>query len=211
MINVYVNASDVAKYTRHNKFASEEERRQCFWSSNKKLKDLYGVVVDEKPRTAIAGELCSLAKTDLVEIRNNLRLPDQSSIQDIANEIRRAVVAPCSNARTNEEMTSMLDQTVSQAFTSTREYEKLAAAVEQDARMERGSKQEDSSLTTCEAYLNEKITQRNERLYKKLIFGDGVINIYCIGKIDGFAQDTQRVVEVKERRKRLFNVVQCSC
>ena len=85
--------------------------------------------------------------------------------------------------------------------------EKVASAAEREARMQRGTLRESSNLDGLARERGESVNDRNNRAYSRRVgtTPDGR-KVILVGRIDGKVENGH-VVEVKERRNRLFNRV----
>tara|TARA_Y100000992_G_C21218303_1_gene469084 strand:- start:592 stop:1122 length:531 start_codon:yes stop_codon:yes gene_type:complete len=83
--------------------------------------------------------------------------------------------------------------------------EELAGAAEAEVAVERGRLREESSLDEIEHRTKRRLYSRNDTLYKKCVSRAHGRDIILVGRTDG--SDGSRVIEVKERRNRLFKKV----
>ena len=207
---IIVNASDLAKYTGHNRYCKGEERWSTFWSSNKALAKSLGV--EYKPRVFSHTEnFCSqMSQTDKSAMCESLQIESGSTPRAIAQKLEARVVHPAVDQGTNAKATETMCVSSSEATkgmaaaTITRAQEAFA----KDVQLKRGIAREKQSIDEYEKKSGNRVVERNTRKLSKVICDVGEeYEIMLVGKIDGMLQDTGEVVEIKERRNRLFGCV----
>lgn len=200
-----VNASDLAKYVGLNPYCTQEEAIAQFWRSNRRLAQNIGIEVEEA-----VGSVMKVLKTidvkDRESICDTLQISRESSMVNICDAITTKHSDPVSDADTNLQMSNLLQDSenlITQTLSETT-ISRLSTALEEDVRMKRGSKREASSLDQVEIDRNVRITQRNARCVRKKICTVSGFSVVLVGKTDGMIMETGEVVEVKERREKLF-------
>lgn len=204
-MTVQVNASDLSKYVGLNPHCTEEEALAQFWRSNRRLAQNLGIEVEET-----VGPVMKVLKTidtqDRESICDTLQISRESSMVNICDVITSKHSDPVSDADTNLQMSSLLQdsenlitQTLSETTVS-----RLSTALEEEVRMKRGIKREASSLDEVEKDHNVRVTQRNTRCVRRKMCTVSGFSVVLVGKADGVIAETGEIVEVKERREKLF-------
>jgi len=190
---IYLRSSDVAKLTGHNKYQSLEKTVNELLSRNG-IQDRY------VPKSNIEEGLAQLSEGQLSTLKQELDVPNDSSLSQIETVIKSTVMGPSYSGKLTEEESK---QNVDKKLDGKTILQSLEVGIKQDLRMRRGNIKENSNLDSIQKENGIKIQQRNSKMYTKELYrGDK----YCLiirGKVDGLSDGT--IVETKNRTKYLFN------
>ena len=190
---IYLRSSDIAKLTGHNKYESKHKVINELLSRNG-IKDVY------VPKSNLEEGLHKLTPSQVIILKEELKLPDHCSLSDIEKNIKSTILYPSQDGNLSEEESKQL------VDLKTEDKEVLGYllhSIKQDLRMRRGNVKENKNLDKIQSEQKITISQRNSKMYiKELYRGES----YCLiirGKVDGIAEDT--IIETKNRTKYLFN------
>lgn len=206
---IRVNASDVARFTGHNRYCAPEERRTHFWSSNRRLARKLGIVFQEKYGSKTEEFVASIPVRERQTLCAANGLDDDASVAALSQLVHERVVAPAvceaSSADADKTMAATLAATMSgmsDALTA-----RACEAVGRDTQIRRGIEREDASLDRFEKESGVQVIERNAEFLQATIGAWNGHSILLVGKVDGRLASTGEVVEAKERRNRLFGFV----
>lgn len=206
---IVINASDLAKYTGHNTFCTPEEVSSQFWTTNKKLAQELGAEYKSKSFSHTEELVSNISRSERNELRSTLGLDRGASDQAIAHQLRECVVKPATCSSTNAGATKKLCQATTKvvAGLSEESVQMAKRAFEKDTQISRGIAREKNSIDNFQKSTGQLVIEQNARRFTKSIGKCRNYDIMLVGKVDGMLQSTGEVVEVKERRKRLFGRV----
>jgi hypothetical protein len=205
---IQINASDFAKYSGHNPYASGEEQEECFWRSNARLASRVGRAPSER-LSCVEKAVRECSGVDVDSMRNNLSLPSNASAADISRAIQTQVVTPAVAQNTTAQLSTVLaasSKTVLAGFPAAAAAS-VVESIERDTQIQRGRVRERSSLDLLEGEAGRRIVNRNDRCLRKTLFHIDGAPVTLLGRVDGRLETTGEVVEAKERRNRLFGRV----
>ena len=194
MINIRLNASELAIITGHNKYQSIDAiKEKILIRNNLKL----GVI----PLNTVHKELLNIKNQKIIEkLKRNLSLSNNCSLEKVVSTLKQKYIDPSSNTDTEKESHTILENLLNKSPDIKNILEK---SLYKDLIKNKGNKNESKSLNKHELAVNIRITHRNDTLYKKTLYVGDKYTIIIQGKIDGMiGGDT--VVESKNRSKRLF-------
>ena len=104
---------------------------------------------------------------------------------------------------TNAETTAHLE-----ALPASLKKRTIAESIEHEAQKMRGVKREKSSIDRLEVETGRAVGKRNTQFFRrKLPIDRDDVLVELVGMVDGRFEDTNEIIEIKERRKRLFGRV----
>ena len=190
---IKLRASEIASYAGMNPYNSVENAVQ----------NLLG----PQFKTNLEKELFYSSKEELSEVAQKLGLPKdekKETILKIMQEKMSTVTSEKLKDEDSKKRTSQLSKELGLA-------KKMKEAVEGDVRMKRGNILEKKELNKMQSRRGTKIVNRNSCFYTTTIeLGEyQSVNYTAIvtGKIDGYEEETGKLIESKHRRSRLFNDV----
>ena len=198
MKNIIVVASELSIITGHNTF----EKIQKAIDSVLNRSDIVKKYI---PKSKIEETLLNLTDKDFINIKKELKLPDDTSLKEVENVIKKQVMGKSLDSNLSEDQSK---EKVNEVLKSMPTLSKcLEGSVKQDLRMKRGNIKEDNNLDKTEKKSNIVITDRNSQMYEKLLYSDpdGRYQVILRGKVDGM--NNEYVVETKNRTRRLFNMI----
>jgi hypothetical protein len=193
---IFINASELAKLTGHNKFEDFSKTIKTILSRNKLSNDYIAKSNTEE-------SLRSLKSEQLACIRNELTLPKTATIKEIESVIKNTVInKSLSNDMTEDTSKSVADKTLLKTPMINMV---LKSGIKKDIQMKRGNVKEEKNLNLSEKKEKIVIKQRNSQMYSKVLFVEpgGKYKTIIRGKVDGIMDDT--IVETKNRSRRLFH------
>ena len=206
--SIRINASDLAKYTGHNGFCAPNEVAACFWNSNRALAIEYNVETPRLYANRTEEAIAKMTEADRSVLKHAIGVAHDAAPQALSRAVHaRAVEA--AQQPTNAGVDSALAATSADliANLSLSAARQTADALEMDARVQRGIAKETESIDALEVQRGMRIVERNqEHLREKIAEWNG-LDVILVGRVDGRIQGTGEVVEIKERRKRLFEMV----
>lgn len=164
-----------------------------------------GIVKKYIPKSKIEETLLNLDLEKLNVIKKELNLDINTNIKDLESFIKKNVMGASYDSNLSEEMSK---KKVDDILKKMPELNKcLEKSVKQDLRMRRGNIKEDNNLDKTEKQCNIVITDRNSKMYSKVLYIDpgNRFQIIIRGKVDGMNEEY--IVETKNRTKRLFNMI----
>ena len=197
-MNIVIVASELSIITGHNKYEKIQKAIDSVLNRS-------GIVKKYIPKSKIEETLLSLTEKDFINIKKELKLPDDTPLKEVENVIKKQVMGKSLDSNLSETQSK---EKVDEVLKSMPILNKcLEGSVKQDLRMKRGNIKEDNNLDKTEKKSNIVITDRNSQMYEKLLYKDpnGNYQVILRGKVDGM--NDEYVVETKNRTKRLFNMI----
>jgi len=189
---IYLRSSDLAKLTGHNKFQSLEKTVNELLSRNG-IQDRY------VPKSNIEEQLVQLTTDQLITLKQELNLPNESSLSQIETVIKSTIMGNSySGTLTEEESKKRVDDKLEGKAI----LQSLKVGIKQDLQMRRGNIKEDSNLNSIQKKKGIQIQQRNSKMYTKELYRSDKYCLIIRGKVDGMSDGT--IVETKNRTKYLF-------
>ena len=197
-----VCASDVGKFAGLNPYTTEDENARAFWRRNAKVARALGKHVPEEAFCRTNVERVILQSSSEERASVGARLGTTSDAASLIKHIQSTVVSPAVSQGTAKQCDAALATTA-----LAKEGSKLGEAIEQDVRLQRGTKREHDCLEHVQRAHDCPVVDRNKvYLHARLLeTTDAVVEL--VGFVDGVFEDTGHVVEVKQRRNRLFGRV----
>ena len=195
-----IRASDLAKFTGHNTFVTPHEVRTLFWQRNAKLAARFGIAVEEEVDEL---ERCvrACSADERAAVARSVALPDDADAATVARAVERTLVEPMAVAPTTTAATTQLEAMAPPL-------QALRAPIEREAQKLRGVRRETASIDRLEQETGRRVGKRNTQFYrKKLPLARQDVVVELVGMLDGRFEDTGELVEIKERRNRLFGRV----
>ena len=190
---IKLRASEIASYAGMNPYNSVE----------KAVQNLLG----PRFKTNLEKELFYSSKEELSQVAQKLGLSKDEKKEVILKTMQEKMAPVTSEKLKDEESkkrTSQLSKELGLA-------KKIKEAVEGDVRMRRGNLLEKKELNKMQSRRGTNIVNRNSCFYTTTIeLGEyESINYTAVvtGKIDGYEEETGKLIESKHRRSRLFNEV----
>ena len=194
--SVRIRASELAKYIGRNPYVNTEEAIQLFWERNSTLAETYGVKVDVADPMTKKLKTCTAAERE--SIATHFSLPSGSSAQVLASALTEQVVHNVAKTPT----TYAADAALSKLPPAVAP---VASVVAHESQKMRGVLREKESIQQTELETGRQVGARNDEYLRHSLFAVDGMPVVLGGMIDGaFVQDRE-VVEIKERRNRLFN------
>ena len=204
---IQINCSDLAKFTGHNPYCSDEESTRAFWQSNRCLALKLGRKPEEN--IGIVEEALKMCDTQQLEdLRFNLKIDSAASCKDISREIGRAIVTPAVVQTSNSLVSDVMQEKCDRAVKGSAEsLTRVRDAIAQQTQMKRGTVLEKNSLDELEKQSGKRVMHRNSKCLRSTLFRVNDMEVVLVGKVDGRFEETGEIIEAKERRKRLFERV----
>ena len=197
MKTINIRSSDLAKLTGHNTYEPLDKVVKTILNDNK-IKSCY------VPKTNIEASLSELSPEKLKTIKQELKLSPKANIKDIESEIKKSVMKDSYSSNIKEETSK---DNLKQNLEGKKTLQLLESSIQHDLQMKRGNIKESMNLNSIEKKRDMIITKRNSKLYSKELYRSPDES-YCLilkGKVDG--QSGDRIIETKNRTKRLFKVL----
>mgnify|MGYP001440470573 CR=1 FL=1 len=198
MQKIIIVASELSIITGHNPFEKLQKAIDSVLNRS-------GIVKKYIPKSKIEETLLNLKDKDFINIKKELKLPDDTSLKEVEDVIKKQVMGKSLDSNLSEDQSK---EKLNEVLKSMPTLSKcLEGSVKQDLRMKRGNIKEDNNLDKTEKKSNIVITDRNSQMYEKLLYSDpdGVYQVILRGKVDGM--NNEYVVETKNRARRLFNKI----
>ena len=198
MKKIFVVASELAIITGHNTFENIQKAIDSVLNRS-------GIVKIYIPKSKVEETLLNLKDKDFIKIKKELKLPDDTSLKEVEDVIKKQVMGKSLDSSLSEDQSK---EKLNEVLKSMPVLSKcLEGSVKQDLRMKRGNIKEDNNLDKTEKKSNIVITDRNSQMYEKLLYSDpdGKYQVILRGKVDGM--NDEYVVETKNRTRRLFNMI----
>ena len=214
---IRITASNFAKYAGCNPFCDEAERTSTFWKHNDRLARELGRddVIDNEPpaTTRVEAHVTAAPRSVRKQLCEALGAPITLAATPIliAAAIQDRVVSPAVKQETAAKADAALKTDVARTLPA-----EVQTVIAHDVQLQRGVKREASNVDNVQQTTGRVVTTRNDTYMDCKLFDvplpgdDGVCRIgevWLSGMIDGAFADTGHVVEVKERRNRLFHRV----
>lgn len=206
---ILVCASDLARYTGHNRFSSHDETRTAFWSRNRNLGEHLNI--EYKPRfESHTHRVLSdqLSMDDVESLRQACNLSVNTPVNTVSRVVHDEIVAPHTGSTVSigDAMSAVKRATSCMTGMSSSGKRTLTAALQTDVPIVRGTVGETDILDDMQRKTGRKITNRNDRTFDKLMGHVlGGYPVILVGRIDGRSGD--EIVEVKRRKNKLFDDV----
>ena len=197
-MKIVIVASELSIITGHNPFEKLQKATDSVLNRS-------GIVKKYIPKSKVEETLLNLTDKDFIKIKKELKLPDDTSLKEVENVIKKQVMGKSLDSNLSEDQSK---QKVDEVLKSMPTLSKcLEGSVKQDLRMKRGNIKEDNNLDKTEKKSNIVITDRNSQMYEKLLYSDpdGKYQVILRGTVDGM--NDEYVVETKNRTRRLFNKI----
>lgn len=203
---IQVNASDLAKFTGHNRYCTDEERRTAFWARNRPLARRLGVEVGTLYETKVEEVVAQMSSEERECLCKVNELPTSASSGDVAHALRDRVVVPAARETTHEKLDANMATKSADALVgvSTALAAQLKDAFERDVRVQHGIEREGASIDAYERTAGISIVARNDECHRLHAMRWRDYDVVFVGKVDGRDAATGEVIEIKERRRRLF-------
>jgi hypothetical protein len=184
-MSIYINASDIAAFSGHNKYAKDYEVLEKFARYNSRVCEQYGLCKDVS-ESALEREFKRLSVDEQEQIKKECKID-----ADIGAETVLAAIRESAGVVENSQIKN---------------------AIVRDQTMQNGKEKESVNLNDLEKKENIKIVQRNASFMKKnlcdLTTQDGQKYVVVVGgKVDGIVEETSTLVETKNRQRRLFGEI----
>lgn len=194
--SIRIRASDLAKFIGRNPYVSKEEATELFWERNARLAEKYGIAVDVADPMAKKIKTCTNAER--TAIATHFSLPSDSSVDVLASTLTEKVVQDVARTST----TAAADEALAKLPAAVAP---VASVVAQESQKMRGVLREQASIRQTESETGRKVGARNEEYFQKTLFHIDGMAVLLGGMIDGAFEEEKEIVEIKERRNRLFN------
>lgn len=217
MVNLYINASDVAAAIGENKYKPAIEIYQKIIDRRTKSKEEIEVSNFELSTDSVEALVATTNDLELIEKSKKIqertiaiKKENPVDLKEKLSEIKfeenvitkKAVEKIFESAVTQKDdktSISMEKEKIQQIkkIINIEDVEKLTRAVKSHVNTERGTRDEERIIEKHEKISGSTVTDRNEKMFY-LKIGSWVVG----GKIDGFDEKEHRLVEVKRRRNR---------
>lgn len=192
---IYLRTSDLAKLTGHNRYNPLDLTIKELLSRNG-IQDVY------VPRSNIESSLSKLSETQLSQLKQELCLPESTSLFTIEQTINHSLVhSSCSKSLTEEESKQILSDKIKGKPT----LQLVEQGIRHDLRMKRGNIKENDNLNKIQKSTGKVIQQRNSKLYQKQLHRTDTYCLVLRGKVDGLSDGT--IIESKNRTRKLFQEI----
>lgn len=192
---VRIRASEMAKFIGKNPYISAEDAINLFWERNPAIAKVFNVEIDDSSELERSIQRCS--NKQRCAIAAELGICEESPSDKVAAEVAAQIVARVSRTPT----TLQADQAIS---TLPAAMSPIASTINEESQKMRGVLRESASIAKTEEETVRVITARNDKHYEINLFNIQGYKVTLGGKIDGAFEDDGSIVEIKERRNRLF-------
>jgi len=192
---IYLRGSDLAKLTGHNKYQSLEKTVNELLSRNG-IQDRY------VPKSNIEEQLVQLTTDKLITLKQELNLPNESSLSHIETVIKSTIMGNSYSGKLTEEESK---KKIDDKLEGQPVLQSLEVVIKQDLGMRRGNIKEDTNLNSIQKKNGIQIKQRNSRMYTKELHRNDKYCLVVRGKVDGVSDGT--IVETKNRTNYLFKEI----
>ena len=196
---ITVRSSDFAKFTGHNPYCKKNEAFDIFWSRNSALARRLNVKYTPQKWSRLETQLTSCSKSEIEQFCVSV---GAETIKDACEIVKRNVIKPAAESDTNAGVTNVVEKStinIPSAFIE---------SIKQDVQISRGIKREKGNIENFESKKEMVVTEQNSQLFEKKITIWKQYEVLLVGKVDGISRDKDGnhiIIEVKERRNRLFN------
>ena len=204
--NVNINSSDLSKYTGDNPFCTSEESISSFWACNKALASVLGVKCKPKFQSSVHELLCNCKEDEKNLLADSLGKSKAEDPGDLSHAITQNLVAPAIFEITNESSIKALESACRSMDLPSDLADKLKQACGNDVQRTRGMRKEKQNIDNF-SKSSGQIVQSPRIMLSMVILKHNGCNVVLRGIVDGILKTTGYVIEVKERRNRLFNKV----
>ena len=196
-IKIEVRASNLARYTGHNRFDPLDKVVQDLLILNKLVK---GKMVASKLEAGIS----NLPEEEFQQLKTDLKLPKTATQRDVTRCIQQEL-QPSLSSETEDKSREAIDTAVKKV--NSQVLQTLVPSIKQDVRMGRGCKRETRNLDTIQMQRGIRITERNSKIYEKELYRCEDYVVKLRGRMDGrtgLSDDGATIIESKNRTKQLF-------
>ena len=191
-MEIVLTCSELSKYTGHNKYDAKNIVID-------KLLKRCGIQDCYIPKSNIEQSLVELDPKELLQLKNELKLPVSTSVLDIEKIVKQKIMSSSYNPNISESQSKDL---IDMHVKNNPIMKKISHSIKQDLQMRRGNIKENKNLDKIQSKQNIAITKRNSCMYTKPLYSCEDYTILLRGKIDGQTDDT--IIESKNRTNRLF-------
>jgi hypothetical protein len=195
MKKINLIASDISSFTGHNIYVKEEDILDKLITRNEWIALKFNKKkIDYKNNTE--KKLSKLTIEEINQIKEEIKETDVNTIMQVKlTEI------------SNIEDTNECKKELTKLFETNPSLKIIENEFKNDVRMERGIKAETKDLDNYEKETISKISERNNKTYKKKLaeikINNEKVEIWVYGKVDGVL-DESTIVETKNRMNKLF-------
>ena len=194
MKTINLRSSDIAKLTGHNLYDPRHKVINEILSRNG-IKDVY------VPKSKLEEGLRKLTKSQVIILREELNLGDNTNLYIIEKHIKSTILSPSQDSNLSEEEAKhMVDLKVGNKEV----LQTLLNSMKQDLRMRRGNVKENKNLDKIQSEQKITISERNSKMFSKELYIGSSYRIIIRGKVDGISGDGTTIIETKNRTKCLF-------
>ena len=204
-MRIIVCASDLARYSGHNRYSSKEETRTAFWSRNQKLAQELGVVYEPRYESCTHRACATMSGVDLDAICRQSDLSEGTPAHIVSRALHQKLIAPHTGvcASTEDAVVSVARGVSTMRDVTEGARVGVEEALRQDVPKVRGVLGEDRILDAIQ--VEGGVSDRNRGVLHASMgtVGGGRHHVTLVGKVDGRTGEGE-VVEVKSRKSRLF-------
>ena len=145
-----------------------------------------------------------LANSSKSEISTFCDSVGADTIKDACEIVKKNVIVPAVKSDTNALVTESIDKNTANIPSA------FVESIKQDVQISRGIKREKDNIENFESKSAMIVTEQNSQIFEKKITIWKQHEILLVGKVDGISKDENEcdvIIEVKERRNRLFNAL----
>ncbi|KAK3233964.1 hypothetical protein CYMTET_55765 [Cymbomonas tetramitiformis] len=211
-LELIVHACEVAALAGMSKRCCQEQATSQWLARHPEKAAALGLRTPRRsPSSVLEAELDRLAAGQMQAIKDQLGLPRERPAHAVARRMLQELAGPAAAASCEAESAEAVQEALAAMVPMLAAVPGVARASEVAARMQRGVAREASCL---DAHF-EAVTHRNVRCHKRelpwRVFDPRTgrrVQVVVVGRIDGMeAGGSRRVVEVKNRRRRLMHQV----
>ena len=191
-LNLHIFISEIAIITGDNPYVSKRDFLIDFWKRFDELDYIESVRLAE-----VKAKVSDIEKIKQVCKENGF---EEKKVQEIEKKIKQSTSVKDTKSL---EIVKEEIKTLMQPIKSEEQKKDLEKSVVKMANTNFGTSNEKSILELVETQLGEKII-KDDVYRKKLIFKEGSLGICIGGKIDGLCLESNKIVEIKNRVKKLF-------
>tara|TARA_Y100000741_G_scaffold356682_1_gene333623 strand:+ start:149 stop:922 length:774 start_codon:yes stop_codon:yes gene_type:complete len=198
---ITVRSSDFAKFTGHNPYCKMKEATDTFWTRNSALARRLNIKYTPQKWSKLETQLANSSKSEISTFCDSV---GADTIKDACEIVKKNVIVPAVKSDTNALVTESIDKNTANIPSA------FVESIKQDVQISRGIKREKDNIENFESKSAMIVTEQNSQIFEKKITIWKQHEILLVGKVDGISKDENEcdvIIEVKERRNRLFNAL----
>ena len=198
MFDICIKASELATFIDKDvPWYDEKKSRDIFIWSNRIIAQNLNIPIEKKHASNVEERVDKASTNVLDKLCKETGLRKNAPKKEIVEKLEKEIVSVAVNKPKSSDAFTVVN-TMKPAIEKM-----IGKEVKEDVRINRGIKNERDTLDKMENERNTKISKRNDMLYRKVLFYYKGIPVKLIGKIDGFEEENDTIIEIKNRFERL--------